>query len=51
MSKEINLGGRPPKWRAGKTTTIRVPEAYAKELLTLAQEWDKKGMEVMLQNP
>jgi len=47
MSQPSNQGGRPPKWKAGETTTIRVPKAFASELLTIAEEWDKKGKEVL----
>jgi hypothetical protein len=32
--------GRKPKWMSGKTTTIRVPEALAGEVLRLARQLD-----------
>lgn len=32
--------GRKPKWRNGKTTTIRVPESLADEVLRLARQLD-----------
>src|ERR1700747_1020141 len=30
----------PPKWKAGKTTVIRVPETMADQLLEIAHRWD-----------
>jgi|694.fasta_scaffold65258_2 hypothetical protein len=45
-----NKAGRPKKWNApGPTQTIRVPSAYAEELLKVAEEWDKKGQIVLTQ--
>ena len=32
--------GRKPKWMHGKTTTIRVPESLASEVLQLARQLD-----------
>lgn len=32
--------GRKPKWMHGKTTTIRVPEALANEVLRVARQLD-----------
>ena len=32
--------GRKPKWMNGKTTTIRVPESLANEVLRLAKQLD-----------
>jgi len=35
-----NSQGRKPKWHAGKTKPIRVPEIFADRLLAMAKEWD-----------
>lgn len=37
-----NGQGRKSTWVNSPTVPIRVPKAFAKELLTLAREWDKK---------
>ena len=31
------------KWRAGKTTVIRVPEKMAGKLMDIARRWDESG--------
>lgn len=49
--EDKNVGGRPPRWNLGKTQTIRVPIAIAEELLDIAERMDKRGSEVLIQNP
>lgn len=49
--EEKNVGGRPPRWNLGKTQTIRVPVVIAEELLEIAERMDKRGPEVLTQNP
>lgn len=48
--KSRNPGGRPGKWKLGKTQNIRVPVALAEELLAVARIVDKRGNEVLEQN-
>jgi hypothetical protein len=50
-SKDKSAGGRPPRWNLGKTRTIRVPVVIADELLEIAERMDKRGSEVLTQNP
>lgn len=45
-----NPEGRPSRWRLGKTKTIRVPEVMADTLLQIAEDLDKKGIQVLTQN-
>ena len=35
--------GAKPKWKSGKTTTIRVPQILAHEILMIARELDNNG--------
>jgi hypothetical protein len=35
--------GAKPKWKHGKTTVIRVPEALADQILSIAREIDEHG--------
>lgn len=35
-----NGQGRKPKWKAGKTKVIRVPEKFADDLIVIALKWD-----------
>lgn len=37
-----NGQGRKPKWRAGRTKAIRVPEVFVDRLLKIAREWDEE---------
>jgi len=40
-----NGQGRKSKWKAGKTIAIRVPEVFAKNLLSIAKQWDENPSE------
>jgi hypothetical protein len=42
----IHKGTLKPEWNAGKTCTIRVPEARKNEILALAKALDKVDYEV-----
>lgn len=48
--KSRNPGGRPGKWKLGKTKMIRVPTVIADDLLAVARIVDKRGSEVLNQN-
>jgi hypothetical protein len=41
--KRVGAGSKP-KWKHGKTKTIRVPEAIAQEILKIAHELDENGI-------
>ena len=38
-----NLSSYKPKWKSGKTKTIRVPEAIAEQILSIAHVIDEGG--------
>lgn len=40
-----NGQGRKPKWKSGETTAIRVPKAFAEDLLAIARQWDEEQQE------
>ena len=43
--KKQGVGGRPHKWASGKTTPIRVPVAFLKEILAFINELDRREQE------
>ncbi len=44
-----NLKSYKPKWKSGKTQTIRVPIAIATNLIEAARELDENGNQSLLQ--
>jgi hypothetical protein len=40
--KKQGVGGRPPKWASGKTTPIRVPVVFLKQVVAFINELDRR---------
>jgi hypothetical protein len=43
--KKQGVGGRPPKWASGKTTPIRVPVVFLKQVVAFINELDRREQE------